>query len=244
MTDALTTAPQDAGPLAAILADPAKLRDMPIDTVERLFALHERSEARRAEQAFSEAALLVRQDMPVVGRSGWNEHTKSAYAKLDDLYRSLVPVATAHGFSWATSGGDNPAAGCIRIVLRLRHTGGHTELHFMDAPIDTTGPGGKRNKTALHGTASTWTYLENKLVVKVFGIQTGQDDDGNAGGGTDAPQLDGPLLPEQVDIIEALLEQTGADREKFLKLAKEATVVDMPQHKFPRAKKWLEGRLP
>ena len=244
MTDAIATAPTDAGPLTAILADPDKLRDLPVETVERLYALHERDQAKRAEREFSAGLVQVRQTMPMVPKNGWNSHTKSAYAKLDDVYRALVPVATGLGFSWSTSGGDGAPAGLVRGVMTLRHAGGHTERHQMDAPLDETGPSGTRNKSALHGTFSTYTYLERNLVVRVFGIQTGKDDDGNRGAGMDTPALDGPVTPEQGDIIEDLLARTKTDSALFLKWLKAVSVADIPKHDFKRAKRALEKRLP
>ena len=47
----LATQAQD--PLSAILADPKQLKEIPIETVERLFALKERHDDRQAEREFN-----------------------------------------------------------------------------------------------------------------------------------------------------------------------------------------------
>ena len=144
----------------------------------------QRDAGRRRAREFAEAFNAVQREMAPVRKLATNSHTKSTYARLEDVARMLDPIILAHGFSRSLSTTDSPTAGHLRFALVLRHVSGHEERHHLDAPVDDIGIQGKAGtKTALHGMASSYTYCERHLLCKVFGVQVVSDDDGNAAAG-------------------------------------------------------------
>ena len=239
MTTALApTQPQDV--LAAVLADTDRLKELEIDKVERLFALAREMQADSARREFAEAFNAVQLEMAPVRKLGWNGHTKSHFARQEEVAQMLDPIILSHGFSRSMSSTDSPTDGLMRFVLLLRHNGGHEERHHLDAPNDSVGMKGSGNKTALHGMASSYTYCERHLLCKVFGVQVVSDDDGNAAAGV------GPgselISIDQHDDLLATIHEVGADMGRFLKHFKLDSVGAMPVSRLKEAIALLEAK--
>ena len=228
------------GVLKAVLDNPERLEKVPIDTVERMFALARQLGADEAQRQFHSAFRELQSKLEPVRRTGFNSHTKSYYAKLEKVCEMLDPLILAHGFSKSFSMVDCSVPNHIRIKLRLRHDAGHVEDHFWDAPIDVTGPGGKKNKTELHGTASSMTYSERHMLVNVFGVQTIIDDDGNRGAGV------GPSNAKITDLeasdLQAALEEASGNASRFLQHFGIARFEDLPVDRHKEALTMVEQR--
>lgn len=210
MSNNLTVA--GASALAQILAEPDRLKEIPVETVERLFALDREFRADRARSEFAAAFNAVQGEMSPVRRAAKNSQTASFYARAEHVAGMLDPIITRHGFSRSFSTEDCPLADHMRFVLTIRHVGGHVEQHRLDAPIDNVGPKGNPTKTRLHGMASSYTYCERHLLCKVFGVQLVDDDDGNA-----AAMGPASANASDADIAEVnrLLDATATDKRKF-----------------------------
>ena len=237
MTDLVATPPSA---LATLLADPDRLRDFPIETVERLFVLDQQIRAESARREFAESFNDVQQAMTPVRKLATNAHTRSTYARLEDVAKMLDPIILEHGFSRSISTTDSPTPDHLRFVLMLRHVGGHEERHHLDAPIDNIGIHGKATKTALHGMASSYTYCERHLLCKVFGVQVVSDDDGNASAGV------GPgsekISENQADDLETLMADVNASHARFLKHFKIDAVGALPVSRLKEAVSLLEAK--
>ena len=61
--------------LAKLLADPDRLRDFPIETVERLFVLDQQIRAESARREFAEAFNAVQKNMAPVRKLAVNKQT-------------------------------------------------------------------------------------------------------------------------------------------------------------------------
>ena len=239
-TDLATTQPS---PLAQLLADPDRLKEFPIETVERLFALDREMRQDGARAEFSHAMHALQGDLTPVRKVAENKHTKSWYATLEDVEAMLDPILQKHGFSVSLSSQPGAPADHSRFVLIVRHNGGHTEEHIWDAPIDDKGIRGEANKTRLHGGASARTYAKRYLKVDVFGVSTYRDDDGNAAGtGVGAE----PITQEQFQDLNDLADKSGADKVRLAAWYKSAYGIDalanLPARHFDRVKLMLENR--
>ena len=238
-------AAQPSNPLAVVLSDPERLKELDIDKLERLLSMQRQLDADAAKRAFHAAFTAVQSEVVRVQKRGVNTHTRSAYALAEDVFRMLDPVITRHGFSRSLSTEESPLADHIRFVLIVRHEGGHREEHRMDAPIDNIGPGGKPTKTRLHGMASSYTYCERHLVMKVFGVETGAvDDDGNSAAGLDNG---GTITEDQALELDAMLTDRWPDdiakaRGRFCRALKVAKIADLPAARFNEARQLLEAR--
>ena len=233
-------APTAGNALAAMLSDTKRLNEIPIETVKELFAIDRQMRADAAREAFFAAFARAQGEMEPVRRTGKNTQTGSMFAKAEDVCRMLDPIATRHGFSRSLSTEDSQLADHMRFVLTLRHEGGHAERHTFDAPVDDKGPKGNPTKTRLQGMASTYTYIERHMLMKVWGVQTVADDDGNAGAGI-GPSAE-RISPDQAIHLSDLIQESGADEGRFLRFFRVGKVADLPASRYREAVAKLEQR--
>lgn len=181
-------------------ADPSNL--------ERMMALAERYQDRQALAAYQAAMAACQNEMPAVVKSAENSHTRSRYALVESVVKVAKPVYTKHGFSLSFYEGETPKAGHFRIVVDIMHSAGHKETKWMDLPIDGTGAqGGKSSMNAVQGVGSSFSYGQRYLTCKIFNIQlSGEDDDGNQ---------NGPIGPNEIEIVNKLIESVRAANPKW-----------------------------
>jgi hypothetical protein len=174
----------DSAALMAAVARAASDPSVDVDKMERLFAMHERMEARQAEQAFNTALAVAQSEMPQIVKDRRNEQTSSDYATLDAINRQIVPIYTRHGLALSFDTAESPLEDHVRVVCRVTHARGHSHTYKHDNPIDDAGIAGKVNKTPTHGRGSAITYARRYLTLLIFNLRTGYDDDGNGVGDT------------------------------------------------------------
>ena len=222
---------QPPSTLQVLLSDPDKLKEFPIETVERLFALDQQYAERQAKIAFNVAFNQLQAEMTPVVKRGKNYGVKeggrnfSTYERLEDVKEMVDPLFHKYGFSYSISAKESPTPEHTRYILVLRHIGGYSEEHYLDAPADDKGMKGGPTKTKIHGQGSSYTYCHRYLLKNVLGMQLIEDDDGNASGGM-GPVND-PISKEQEKEIEALLKETKTDRKEFLDYFKRDTVAEL-----------------
>ena len=242
MTDSKDLATQgDVSPISTLLANPEALRDIPIETMERVIKLDRELRAEKSERVYAIAFKAAQDAISPIKKRGWNPSTKSTFARAEDVSSEIDPIVSKHGFSQSTSMGECPISEHVRIVLTVRHTGGHRETHFFDAPIDTVGMKGQKNKTALHGASSSWSYAERILKLHVWGAETTtMDDDGNAGAGLD-PSAE-KITQDQADDLEALRQEVKADGKRLLSALGVEKLSDLPKSRYTEAVRMLEAK--
>jgi hypothetical protein len=185
-----------------------------IEKMERLMAMHERMQAKSAEQAFNAAMAQMQCEIPTVGEGAMNTHTKNTYATLDDINYVLKPIMQRHGFA-VTFKVEHTGAG-ISITGILMHSAGHREQTTMLLPLDT-GPG----RNAVQAVGSSTTYGKRYVMCALLNITTGEarDDDGYAAG---APSTE---MRDQVraDILERVAQ--AGDQEELKRVWQAAVAV-------------------
>lgn len=194
--------------------DPAKLH--------ALMDLQQRVEAREAEKLFNAAMAACQSEMPTVIRDRENSHTRSRYASLEQVQFAIKSTYLKHGFAISISEAESTKPDMIRVRLVLRHTGGHAETYYREAPNDSKGAKGGAVKTDLQGAQSTVSYLARQMLLAIFGVTVAdQDRDGN-----DEAK---PITQDQVKELHDLLTQTGSDIAAFLRWAKVEQLADITQ---------------
>ena len=215
----------EASPLT-ILNDPEKLKEIDVNTAERLWAMHKEFEAERAKRAFIEAFHKVQSSMtPVV------KNTKGAhgyYAKAEKVKEMLDPLLKENGFTYSFDGRPTQRSDHTLFVLTLSHKGGHEVERTLEAPVDY-GQGSVGSRTKVQGMGSTVTYCTRYLLCMVFGVLLTDDNDGNAIRNAEA------ISEEQADIIWHLLDETDTDVKKFTDHFKVDKVEDLPQGHYNKA---------
>lgn len=240
---ALQAGPQaPSSPLAAILSDPSQLKDMPVDNIERMFALYERDVARQELRDFNAAKLRIQGQLEPVKKLATNKHTGSMYARAEDVEKMLMPIIAREGMTVSVSTVEPVVPGTMRIQLQLSYAG-HSEYHHMDAPVDDKGPGGKPTKTSLHGTASTLTYCRRHLLCNVFGVLLAGkggivDDDGNQG----RQQQAAVITVDQAANVMDLVAEVKADKAAMLEWLGVQAIKDIPAARYAEVVAMLERK--
>ena len=222
---------QPPSPLEVLLSDTEKLKEFPIETVERLFVLDQQYRAEKAKIAFSVAFNALQTDISPVVKRGKNYGVKqggksfSPYARLEDIKDVVDPLFSKHGFSYSISAKESPTPEYTRYILVLRHVSGYSEEHYLDAPTDDIGMKGGATKTKIHGQGSSYTYCHRYLLQNVLGMQLIEDDDGNASSGV-GPSSEAISEDQEREIL-SLLAETKTDTKEFLDYFKRDTVAEL-----------------
>ena len=224
-------APQ-VDPMLAMIERVASSPDLPIERLERLLDMQERVAAQNARAEFARAKAAAQAAMAPVLRKAQNTQTRSTYARLDDIARTIGPVISEHGFAPTFSQGEAPSPDYVRICCELMHSGGHSEQYHMDVPVDGAGMKGMQNKTRTHAYGSTMTYGRRYLTLSIWDIATTDDDDGNAAGS-------GTITAEQFIELRDLMIASEANEDAFLSYLGVTSLDALPAAKFARARQAL-----
>lgn len=188
-----------------------KLMAIFVRETERAEALEEKRKADEARRLFNVAFVKMKPELPLVIRSKKNDHTKSMYAPLEDVNKTIDPTLFKFGFGTTASIVKQTEAD-VTMELSIIHDCGHVMTMQLTMPIDDKGPGGTKNKTTGQGIASTMTTLKRVGFCAMLNISTGDDKDGNSP--SNAVQT--LITPEQAIQLDADIKVYFLDREDFL----------------------------
>lgn len=226
----------DNAALMAAVARAASDPSVDVDKMERLFAMHERMQAKQAERDYADAMTRAQRAMPAIAKERENKQTKSWYADMEAINKKIVPIYTDEGFSLSFGQADCPVADCVRVTCDVLHSSGHSKHYFYDNPIDDAGIAGAKNKTPTHGRASATTYAQRYITKLIFNLTLGdEDDDGN---GVDQPRI----TDEQAATIRDMLESTGSNVQAFLGWLKVSSIESIPAQAYEHALRALKAK--
>ncbi|WP_313087267.1 ERF family protein [Stutzerimonas nitrititolerans] len=173
-----------------------------IEKMERLMAMHERMQAKNAEQSFNSAMAQMQCEIPTVFEGAVNLHTGNSYATLDDITRTLKPIMQRFGFA-LTFKVEN-AEKAISVTGILMHRDGHREQTTMTLPADV---GKGRNEVQAVG--SSTTYGKRYVMCALLNITTGEtrDDDAQSADGSDTDDM-------RALVVQDILERVGQAKSK------------------------------
>lgn len=150
-----------------------------VEKIERLMALWERAEARKAEQAFNAAMTAAQAEMRPIAADAYNPQTKSKYASYAALDAVLRPIYTKHGFGLSFNTGTASDLE-VCVLCDVTHAGGHSKPYRLDMPADGKGAKGGDVMTLTHATGAALTYGMRYLLKMIFNVAIGEEDkDGN-----------------------------------------------------------------
>jgi hypothetical protein len=205
------------------------------DEQERLRRIEREDRDDAARREWLAAFSLVQKEIGPIFRTNDNDHTKSKYADLADIERTVTPILTKHGFSTTSCPVPCDLTGHIRMRLTLGHSGGHEKIYEDDFPLDAAGSGGKVNKTAIQAKGSTQTYARRYLKASALDLAFIDDKDGNAA------KVAEMLSDEQVMDLRDLIEAVGVEEVKFLAAWKFEALDRIPADRYDEAVQWLKG---
>lgn len=212
-----------------------------VDKMERLLAMQERVIARTAKAAYQAALVQVKPKLPVIDRKGRivirdknNENIikqSTPYALWEDIDEKITPILHDHGLVLSFRSGV-AHDGKITVTGVLSHCDGHSEETTITLPHDASG-----SKNAVQAVGSSSSYGKRYTATLLLNIRTkGEDDDGAKGG---APA---GLTDAQVEHIQKLIVDVGADIARFLSWAGAESISDLPAGKFAAAVSMLEAK--
>ncbi len=219
-----TTNPETS--IAAVIERAARDVTIDVSKMERLLEFGIRIQEREAAQSFNIDFSLAIAKMPHVTKRGvisMGGKGSIPFARYEDLDRAIRPVEIEFGFSRSfLRDGTN-------MVLVLAHKNGHS-VRSIRPIIPDSGPG--RDGARAEGSGAS--YAKRYLTKDIWNIITdGEDDDGRA---------TGAINGEQASKIEALIEESGADKVRFLKHFGINSIPEMQHSDFPEAEAMLNQK--
>lgn len=217
-----------------IIAELSQNPNVDPDKIDRLLQAQERLIAREAEVQFNLAMHEAQSHMPRVVKDKSNNSTKSKFASLEAVVKTINPVIYQHGFAPSFGTEESHLPGHYKVVCYLSHTGGHVRKYSADIPLDNAGPKGEKNKTDTHGFGSSMSYARRYLTILMFNVVVvDEDKDGNrVAGGSDVETI----TDKQADMLVDLIEDAGTTIKQFNTHFGIQTIGMLPADRFNEAK--------
>lgn len=148
-------------------------QNLPVETMEKLFALHEKAKASQARSAFVSALGKFQANCPIVEKTkrvlNRDGTVRYQYAPLDAIISVIREALASSGLSYTWSVENKP--GVISVTATLTHQLGHSESSSFEVPIDKEG-----FMTAPQKYASALTFAKRYALCNVLGVMTGEED--------------------------------------------------------------------
>jgi hypothetical protein len=241
--------PASDAPMVSMIERIAMDSTIPIDRLEKMLEMKERMEDRArafakeerewsAKKSYNEAMAACQLELPVVVKNKKNTHTNSIYADLAALEQQAMPIIHKHGFGVSFQPDGYNDKGELRLLWEIAHSAGHTKNGVGEIPVDGAGSQGKVNKTGTQAFGSTATYGRRYLLCMLFNISTGDDRDGNR---VEEKPVEF-ITVDQINEIRELIEEVGADLEKFLAVGKISSLSEIRSVDFNDAVSMLKRK--
>lgn len=219
MTNEITTTQNNAvTDTLALIREMAVNKEVDAEKMGKLLDLQIRVMDRQGEMEFNQAFARLVPKLPRIKKDGSVEYKGkeafkfATYENIDDIIR---PYLLEEGFSLSFTTEPLASGGLIGHG-KLMHVGGHSKSASMPAPVDTSG-----GKNAIQGMASTFSYLKRYLTIMLLNLVfEGSDDDGNRGGMVF-------IDDKSIAVINELLEETKADKARFLQMMEVTDVANI-----------------
>lgn len=203
-------------------------QNVPVETLERLFALREKVNAERAKAAYVQAMADFQSQCPVIKKTKkvLNKDGKSVrymFAPLDSIVEQIQkPLASAQiSYRWETK----QEKGSVTAICYITHVMGHTESSDFTVETDS-----EAYMTNPQKTASALTFAKRYTLCNALGISTGDED-------TDATDVrkESDAKSDKSKIVFRLrtLNCKTGTKEDIEKAVKELTELDLVETNYP-----------
>lgn len=208
-----------------------------VETMEKLVTLHERVSDRMAAQEFAAAMSDFQRDCPPISRTSTANIVSQAgakfsykYAELDEIAKTITPLLSAAGlsFSWDST----VDKGVLTCVCTLRHVNGHKITASFIVPTDS-----KAGMSEAQKVAAALTFARRQSLVQVLGLTCADPDVDGAD-----PKSREFISDKQAADLEALIEEVGVERGKFLTWQRVAKMSEIRACDFAGAVAGLERK--
>ena len=169
----------------------ARSKDMDADKTRAFLDMAKEQKREEAKILFDEAMLAAQAEMPKIPRDAFNKHTKSWWARIEQVADKCDPTIRKYGFVLKYGMGEPRMDGHYYVFADVTWTGklssgekaSHTERYGLDIGRDDIGAKGGGTKTGAQGSVSVLTYGRRNLKLSIFDVLVlGMDRDGNPAG--------------------------------------------------------------
>lgn len=215
-----------ADPMVSMIERVAMDPNADLAKLERMLELKEKHEAQQAKALFAEAFSKASAEFPTIPLNG-KGHNNKPYATLKDITRLTRPVLAEYGLALTFSIDVGQE---VVVTAELMHEAGHSKTTSIALPRETSG-----SKNAVQAVGSSQTYGQRYTAQAILGLSLGDDveDDGASASGPDT------INAEQFVELRDLIEEAGADLDKFLLAYKAPSLEQFPSRAFGNAKAQL-----
>lgn len=148
--------------------------NLPVETMEKLFALREKVKAEQAREkfvldlaGFQSELTTIKKTKKVMNKDGVT--VRYQYAPIDSIVEQVKKPLAKYGFSYTWDVKNEP--GFMIAVATITHKLGHSQTSEFKVPIDTEG-----YMTAPQKYASALTFAKRYSLCNALGISTGDED--------------------------------------------------------------------
>ena len=152
---------------------------VPLETIERMWALNVKHEEREAQKAYIVAMAAFKKNPPKIIKDK-HVHFESQKGTTDydhathyGVTSAIIAAISEHGFSHAWV--PDQVDGKVGVTCTLTHSKGHSESVRLESAPDVSG-----GKNSIQAIVSAKTYLERHTLLAITGLSTADqiDDDG------------------------------------------------------------------
>lgn len=219
-----------------VITQLAKDPNFDADKLERLLAMQERVMADQRKQVFFSALSRLQARLKPIVKGGINPHTRSKYARLEDVDLAIRPLLDEFGFAFSFNE-ESSDGNMTRFSCRLSHEDGHAEEKYMTVPVDVAAKNreGRSTRSAIQDAGSTASYARRYLIKMHLNlVEVDEDTDGNPAA---------TISDDQEKTIISMLEEGQADRAGFLTYMRVQNIGDILEADYPKAISALERKI-
>lgn len=210
-------------------------KNVPVEALEKLVALHERVSDRAARTEFATALADFQRHCPVIDKTSTAKITTKGgasysydFADLDHIAGSVREPLHARGFSFSW---DSTSEGkMLTAICTLRHVNGHSERASFTLPVDSASAMSEQQKYV-----AALSFAKRMSLVEVLGITTADKD-------TDGVDPT-PISEDMVIKLEEMIETALADKNRFLAYMGVSSIREIRRSDLNKALVALEAKI-
>lgn len=179
-------------------------KNLPVETMEKLFSLmerakeaHAKSEYHYALSAFQAACPVIEKTKVVNDKSGKERYR---FAPIDSIVEQIKKPLGDNGLSYTFTTGNKE--GFIVAIVKITHVLGYSETSDFEIPIDKEAFMSKQQQYA-----AALTYAKRYALCNALGISTGDEDNDGKG----EPESKGQAV--DVSVCKERLERAATEPE-------------------------------
>jgi hypothetical protein len=207
--------------------------------MQALLDMQRQIEGREERKAFTVAFNALQAKLPIVTKDGKIDHgdgvtakgnkkLKTSFATYPNLNRVCGPLLKKHGFTFSSSVEPEPS-GAMIVVSTLEHIAGGSRSTRFRLTADATG--GKNNQQGW-GSSQQYGMRYNMIALLNIVSEAKEDADNDGFAATD----DTTITEAQTKELVKLLDDAGADKEKFCVAMGVDGIAMIPAKEFSDAK--------